>query len=348
MIYKPQHTKNKMFSIAIIGVTGLVGKKLLQLLEKSKIKDFKLHLFASSKSKGKKIFFRKNVYEIQEVYENSFKGIDLAFFCAGANISKKFVQYAKAANTTVIDSSSAFRCMEDIPLVIPEINSHAITEKSSIISSPNCTTTILLMPIYLLHRKFRIRRIVTSTYQAASGGGVKLINKLLKETKEALENPNKLHHGFFYGFNLFLHETAYNPFHYSEEEAKMIFETRKILEDPKILVSATCVRVPVLRAHSIAANIEFYNDFTLEEVYNIIKTTPKVRIIEDFKNRRFATPMDATGSFDTLCSRIRKDPFQPRTIEMWIVGDQLLKGAALNALQLAEIVIKQKRGLLCS
>ena len=337
-----------MFSIAIVGATGLVGHKLIKLLEKSKLKDFQLHLFASAKSKGQKMNFRKNEIEIKELNEKSFEGIDLAFFCAGSTISKKFIQYAKEAKTTVIDSSSAFRCLDDVPLVIPEINAHTITEKTSLIASPNCTTTILMMPLFELHRKFRIRRIVAATYQAASGGGIKLINKLLKETKEAIQNPNKIHHGFYYGFNLYLHETAQNPFRYSEEEAKMIFETRKILEDSEILVSATCVRVPVLRAHSIAANIEFHNDFTLEEIYEIVKKTPSVRILEDFPNRRFATPIDATGSFDTLCSRLRKDPFQPRTLDIWIVGDQLLKGAALNALQIAEIVINQKRGALCS
>lgn len=337
-----------MFSLAIIGATGLVGRKLLDLLEKSNLKNIHLHLFASAKSKGKKIKFRKNILEVKELDETSFHKIDLAFFCAGSLIAKKFLPHAKKAKTIVIDSSSAFRCQKEVPLIIPEINSHMITEKTSLIASPNCSTTILLLPLFLLHKKFRIRRIVAATYQAASGGGINLINKLLNDTKKILLNPNQIQTPLSYGFNLYLHDTKQNDLRYSEEEAKMLFETRKILEDPEILVSATCVRVPVLRAHSIAANVEFHKDFTLDEIYSILKTTPGIRIMEDFTKKRFATPLDATDSFNVFCSRIRKDFSQARTLDLWIVGDQLLKGAALNALQIAEIIINKKRNILCS
>ncbi len=314
-----------MKTVAVIGASGAVGSEIVRLLIERKFPYKTLRLFASSGG--------KTVHSIPVEPLKSLDGVDLAFFAAGSSVSKEWIPKAKCL---CIDSSSAFRTSH--PLIIPEINPHAI--QGNLLTSPNCAATILLMPLFRLHRLFKVKRIVTATYQAASGAGARLLKELQEETRALLElrpYPHTL--PFPYAFNLYPHNSSLHPSGYVEEELKMLYETRKILEDDSIQVSATCVRVPVLRAHSLSANVEFQKPFTLDAVYEILQTVPGLKIFEDRDANRFATPVDATGKNEVFCGRFRIDPSQPNTLEFWAVGDQLLKGAALNAVQIAEEIV---------
>lgn len=310
---------NKKKTVAIIGASGAVGSELIHLLKARNFPYKSLRLFAS------------HARDAFEKLEN-LDGIDLAFFAAGSKVSKEWIPKAKCR---CIDLSSAFR--KSHPLIIPEINPDAI--EGPIITSPNCAATILLMPLFPLHKLFQVKRIVVATYQAASGGGAFLMNRLLNETQSYLSSKNKIDlpsKEIPYAFNLFLHNSPLQENGYSEEEVKMVDETRKILSDHSIQMSATCVRVPVLRAHSISVNVEFKTPFTLEKVYETLKKTAGIQVFEDRNLNRFPTPLDAQGKNEIFCGRFRIDPSQPNTLEFWAVGDQLLKGAALNAVQIAE------------
>ncbi|NGX34407.1 MAG: Aspartate-semialdehyde dehydrogenase [Candidatus Anoxychlamydiales bacterium] len=335
------------YNIAIVGSTGIVGKELLKLLETSNIKIKNLKLFASQKSVGKKLVFRKNNHIIQSLNLQSLKNLDFIFFAAGSKISKKYIPKLKNSKTYVIDLSSAFRNKKDIPLIIPEINSKILDlkttdlKKSNIIASPNCTTTIMLMALHNLHKTFKIKRIVAATYQAASGGGKKLMDQLINDTKNHL-NPEKISEDNLYGFNLFLHESESNEKKYSQEEMKMILETQKILDDKNIKITSTCVRVPVLRAHSIALNVEFEKKFSITEIYEILEKTKNVKIFEDFKKNKFITPQMASFQKEVFVSRIRQDISNPKAIDLWVCADQLLKGASLNAFQILQSLLKIK------
>lgn len=316
--------EKKKKTVAVIGATGAVGQEIVRLLLERRFQA-KIRCFASKKSVG------KIVHSIAVEELKHLSGIDLAFFCAGSAVSKEWIPKAKCI---CIDSSSAFR--EFAPLIIPEINAHAM--KGRLIASPNCATTILLMPLFPLHRLFNVKRVVVATYQAASGAGARLLHELQRETSAYLESrPYKCTLPFPYAFNLYPHNSPLQPSGYVEEELKMLHETRKILEDDTIQVSATCVRVPVLRAHSIAVNVEFRKPFSLDAVYQALKNVPGLIVFEEREKNRFATPVDATGKHDVFCGRFRIDPSQPNTLEFWVVGDQLLKGAALNAVQIAEL-----------
>jgi aspartate-semialdehyde dehydrogenase len=324
------------YNIAIVGATGLVGFELIKLLENSNISINTLKLFASTKSINKKITFRNNTYLIQSLKIESLKNIDFVFFAAGAKISKKFIPQLKKLDIFCIDLSSAYRMEKNAFLVIPEINGNLLNKQTKLIASPNCTTTIMLMALCNLHKKLTIKKIITSTYQAASGGGKKLIDKLIKDTKNSILNKENINS---YGFNLFLHESPLNENKYSSEEIKIINETHKILDYSKIKINVTCVRVPVIRAHSLAVNVEFEKKFSLSDIYEIIKQAKNVKIFEDYQNNRFATPKDASYKKEILISRIRKDISNPSAIDIWICGDQLLKGAAFNAFQILEKLI---------
>ncbi len=324
-------------AIGIIGATGAVGREIISLLEFRNFPVKELRLFASPRSQGLSIPFLDQTLPIEPLSEKNLQGLDIAFFCAGSSISKQWIPLALQSNCFVIDSSSTFRQAPQIPLVIPEINGHMIQKTHRLIASPNCATTILLMPLFSLHRAFQAKRIVVSTYQAASGAGAHLLQELKQETKAYLENAPYTHHlPFPYAFNLYPHNSPLHPDGYVEEEQKMAHETQKILEDETIQLTATCVRVPVLRAHSLSANVEFKQPFTLDEIYQLLASVPGLALFEDRAANRFATPRDASGKNDIFCGRFRKDPTQPNTLEFWAVGDQLLKGAALNAVQIAE------------
>ncbi len=305
--------------IAILGATGLVGLQLIKVLERRNFPVSELRLFASQDSIGKPLLFHKRLMNIQPV---DFSNIDIAFFATDGTSSKKYYPAAKEAGCVVIDKSSAFRMDPLVPLVIPEINGHEIAKHRGIIASPNCTTSLLALPLFPLHTAFQIKRIVVATYQAASGGGKKQLQKLLQDAKEST-------------LDLFPHDSALTPNGYVEEEVKMKEEAQKIMR-ATFALSATCVRVPVIRAHSLAINVEFHLPFTLDKVYEILHQSPGITVYEDRVNNRFATPLFASEKEEVFCGRLRCDASHANTLEMWVVGDQLLKGAALNAVQIAE------------
>jgi len=308
----------------VIGASGAVGKEIVRLLIERRFPFKKLLLFGSSQSAGKRIFSRP----VKELA--TLEGVDLAFFAAGNEISKEWIPKAEC---TCIDSSSVFR--KTFPLIIPEINAHAM--QGNRFASPNCVATLLLMPLFPLHQKLRAKRIILSTYQAASGAGYPMMKHLENETKACLKKrafPPLL--PFPYAFNLFPHNSELDHSGYVDEEIKIREETQIILEDNKLQISATCVRVPVLRAHSLSVNVEFAKPFSLPDIYHILSSQPGLQIFENRGKNRFPTPWDATGKEDVYCGRFRLDPTRKNTLEFWVVGDQLLKGAALNAVQIAE------------
>lgn len=325
-------------NLAIVGATGAVGQEILAVLERKNLPLQSLRCFASQRSAGKTVEFRGKPIVIEELTEESFKGIDYAIFSAGKKVSFAFAPIAVRQGAIVIDNSSAYRLEPDVPLVIPEINAHALKTHKGIIASPNCSATIMLMALAPLHRHTPIKRIVAATYQAASGGGAQVMEELEAETRARVlgQTYQRKVVPHPYAFNLFTHNSPLLDNGYVEEEMKMLQETQKILESDAIKVSATCVRVPILRAHSEALNVEFTGPMTKETAYALLKKAKGLVILEDRKNNRFPMPLDASGQDDVLCGRIREDLSQPNTLEMWVVGDQLLKGAALNAVQILE------------
>jgi aspartate-semialdehyde dehydrogenase len=327
-----------METIAVVGATGAVGAQIVRLLEERAFPIKQLRLFASCRSIGKTVAFRGENIPLECLSERHLKeGFSLAFFAAGSTVSKEWIPKAVAANILCIDSSSAFRMDKEVPLVIPEINPEALLRHRGVIASPNCAATILLLPLAPLHRLFGAKRVVLSTYQAASGGGAMLLSHLEEETRAVLANTSfETSFPFPYAFNLYPHNSMLHPSGYVEEEIKILEESRKILNHPSLALSATCVRVPVLRAHSLAANVEFVRPFTLPDVYKAVEGMAGLRLFESRGENRFPTPADATGLSEVLCGRFRIDKSQPKTLEFWAVGDQLLKGAALNAVQIAE------------
>jgi len=337
------------YRVAIAGATGAVGVEFLRCLEERNFPISELRLLASVRSRGKTMPFRGREVVVEELTENSFHDIDVAFFSAGGSISKQFGPLAAKAGAVVVDNSSAFRMDPSVPLVIPEINPEALARHNGIIANPNCSTIIGIVPLWPIHRKNRIRRLIASTYQAASGGGAAAMEELRESTRAHLENREYrntvLPHP--YAFNLFSHNSKVDPeTGYNEEETKMIRETRKIFADPDIRISATCVRVPVLRAHSESLTFECERPITPAEVREILRTAPGVKLVDDPEKNYFPMPKDASGQGDVLVGRIRQDLSDPsgHSISMFVAGDQLLKGAALNAVQIAEVMVQ--RGLL--
>jgi aspartate-semialdehyde dehydrogenase len=340
---------NETYRVAIAGATGAVGVEFLRLLEERHFPISELRLLASARSAGKPVRFAGRDVKVEELTENSFKDIDIAFFSAGGSISKKYAPLAAKAGAVVVDNSSAFRMDPKVPLVIPEINPEAIAGHDGIIANPNCSTIIAIVPLWPIHRKNRIRRLIAATYQAASGAGAAAMEELRESTRAHLEDREYantvLPHP--YAFNLFSHNSKIDPATgYNEEETKMVQETKKIFGDAEIRISATCVRVPVLRAHSEALTIECERPITPAEVREILATAPGVKLIDDPVKNYFPMPKDASGQGDVLVGRIRQDTSDPsgRSIAMFVAGDQLLKGAALNAVQIAEVMVA--KGLL--
>ncbi len=337
---------SEQYRVAIAGATGAVGVEFLECLEKRDFPISELRLLASARSKGKTMPFRGRDVVVEELTEHSFDNIDVAFFSAGGSISKKFGPIAAKAGAVVVDNSSAFRMDPSVPLVIPEINPEAAAQHHGIIANPNCSTIIAIVPLWPIHKKNRIRRIIASTYQAASGAGAAAMEELRESTRAHLENRDfqntVLPHP--YAFNLFSHNSKIDPATgYNEEETKMSVETRKIFNDPDIRISATCVRVPVLRAHSEALTIECERPITPAEVRQILSTAPGVKLVDDPEKNYFPMPKDASGQGDVLVGRIRQDSSDPsgKSICMFVAGDQLLKGAALNAVQIAEAMVER-------
>jgi aspartate-semialdehyde dehydrogenase len=329
--------------VAIAGVTGAVGAEFIATMDRRGFPVRKLKALASARSAGKTLSFRGETIVIEELTERSFEGVDIALFSAGGGTSRKFSPSAVRAGAVVIDNSSAFRMDPNVPLVIPEINGNRIREHKGIIAVPNCSAITALMPLWPIHRVNRIKRVIISTYQAASGGGAAAMQELVESTRASLNGqafgPTVLPHP--YAFNLFSHNTPIDPeTGYNEEESKVIKETRKIFEDDRIAVGVTCVRVPVLRAHSEAITFECENPISENDVRAILSRAPGVRIVDDRVRNYFPMPIDASGQDDVLVGRIRRDlsDASGHSIAMFVSADQLLKGAALNAIQIAELL----------
>jgi aspartate-semialdehyde dehydrogenase len=333
--------KNK--NVAIVGATGAVGREFVGCIENRGIALASLKLLASARSAGKTQNFRGQELVVEELTENSFVGVDIALFSAGSGISKQYAPLAVKAGAVVVDNSSAFRADAAVPLVIPEINARRIKDHKGIIANPNCAAITTMVPLWPVHRVNPVRRLIVSTYQAASGGGAALMEELELSTRAYLDGksyePKVIKQP--YAFNLFSHNTAIDmATGYNDEESKVIKETKKIFEDDRIAVSATCIRVPVLRAHCVSMTFECERPITPAEVKALLATAPGVRLVDDWANNYFPMPKDASGQGDVLAGRIRKDLSDPsgKSISMFVAADQLLKGAALNAVQIAELL----------
>jgi aspartate-semialdehyde dehydrogenase len=329
--------------VAIAGVTGAVGAEFIATMDRRGFPVGRLKALASARSAGKTIGFRGQAITVEELTENSFEGVDIALFSAGGGISRKFAPAAVKAGAVVIDNSSAFRMDPGVPLVIPEINAGRIRDHKGIIAVPNCSAITALVPLWPIHQRNRIKRLIISTYQAASGAGAAAMEELVESTRANLDGraypPSVFPHSC--AFNLFSHNTAIDPeTGYNDEETKVIRETRKIFQDDRIAIGVTCVRVPVLRAHSEAITFECENPITEGEVRAILSKAPGVRIVDDRVRNHFPMPVDASGQDDVLVGRIRQDLSDPagHSISMFVAADQLLKGAALNAIQIAELL----------
>ena len=326
--------------IAIVGATGNVGRKILEVLEKKELSFDNLHLVASSKSAGKKIIFKGKEYEILNLENFDFSKVKIAFFSAGGKISEKFAEKA-AKNCLVIDNSSYYRMDPDVPLIVPQVNSEENkNKKKNIVSNPNCSTAQLVIALKPLHDLFIIKRIVVSTYQSVSGGGKAPMDELIDQTKLVL-NKQKIKSKNFtkqIAFNVIPHIDVFSDDGYTKEELKMTNETKKIL-DSKIDLTATCVRIPVSVSHSESVNIEFEKSFTLDEVRKALDSFEGCKVIDERTDGGYSTPIEAEGKDETFISRIREDKTIKNGLNLWIVSDNLLRGAALNAVEIAETLI---------
>jgi len=334
--------------VAIVGATGAVGQEFLNVLAERDFPIASLKLLASARSAGKTMAFKGNDYTIEELTEDSFKGINLALFSAGGSISKKFAPIASAAGATVVDNSSAFRMTDGVPLIVPEVNPEDMKGiqlgKGGIIANPNCSTIIALVAVTPLHRAVGVKRMVVSTYQAASGAGAAAMAELELQTREVLDGKTPTCKIFSqqYAFNLFSHNTDIGENGYNTEEMKLVKETHKMWHTDKVKISATCVRVPVMRAHAESITLEFEKPLTEQQARDILSKAAGVSIIDDRKANRFPTPLDASGKDDVYVGRIRHDISGDgdKSLSLFICGDQIRKGAALNAVQIAELLLK--------
>lgn len=325
--------------VAIMGATGAVGAELLSILAERKFPISELRLLASKRSAGSKLEFGGVQHVVEELTHGSFDGIDLVLASAGGSISAEFAPSAVKAGAVVVDNTSKFRMTEGVPLVVPEINANRIQDHRGIIANPNCSTIIMALPVHPLHKAFGVRRVHAATYQAASGAGARAMEELRQETAAVLEGRSfertVIPHP--YAFNVFPHNAPWVPeYGYNEEELKMVKETSKIFETDSVKVHATCVRVPVLRAHSEALNVQFERDVSVEEAMEVLRTAAGVQILGNPSENRWPMPLDVSGKDPVLVGRMRKDRSQPNTLDFWVVGDQIRKGAALNAVQIAE------------
>ncbi len=327
-------------TVAIAGVTGAVGREFIKILEQRDFPAKSMKMLASSRSVGKTVNFKGKEYPVEELTENSFAGIDIALFSAGGARSKQFAPAAVKAGAVVVDNSSAFRMDPQVPLVIPEINPEAIKRHKGIIANPNCSTIIANVPVWPLHKANPIKRMIVSTYQAVSGAGQAGMSELADQTREILDGKEPTCNKFKYqiAFNIFSHDSDIGPNGYNTEEMKMVYETRKIFDCPEIAITCTCIRVPVMRCHCESINLEFKDSITPDEVRKLLEHAPGVLLIDDTANNRFPMPLDGTDKDDVYVGRIRQDESVSgnKAINIWVCGDQIRKGAALNAVQIAE------------
>jgi len=328
-------------NIAIVGATGNVGRKVLEVLEQKKLPIEELYLVASKRSAGQKVRFNGKEHEVFNLETFDFSKVKITFFAAGGKISENYVEKA-AKHSTVIDNSSFFRMDPDVPLIVPQVNSEAIKDmKKNIIANPNCSTTQLVIVLKPLHDLFKIERVVVSTYQSVSGGGKALMDELIEQTKLFLDNKKIKSKNFTkqIAFNAIPHIDVFANDGYTKEELKMTNETKKII-DEKIELTATCVRIPVLVSHAESVNIQFEKPFSLEKVREALSKADGCEVYDSREDGGYSTPFEAEGKNETYISRIREDKTNKNSINLWIVSDNLLRGAALNSVEIAEILIK--------
>ena len=338
---------NRPLRVAVLGATGAVGQELLQLLDERRFPVAELIPLASPRSAGQSLNWNDQALTIRAVETSAFEGVDLVLASAGGPTSKHWGPLAAAAGAVVIDNSSAFRMDPAVPLVVPEVNPEAAFQHRGIIANPNCTTILLSLALAPLNARRPIKRVVVSTYQSASGAGARAMQELRSLSRTVLDGGEPISEVLPHSlaFNLFLHNSPLQPNGYCEEELKMLHETRKIMGLPELRLSATCVRVPVLRAHSEAVNIEFHEPFAVEEARALLAEAAGIELRDDFAANRFPMPTDVTGRDPVAVGRIRQDLSEPNALELWLCGDQIRKGAALNAIQIAELLIEAPPGM---
>ncbi|MDQ3622353.1 MAG: aspartate-semialdehyde dehydrogenase [Verrucomicrobiota bacterium] len=326
--------------VAIVGATGAVGVEMMKTLEKRKFPMGKLTLLASARSAGKKVAFAGEEVAVQELREDSFGGVDVALFSAGGSISRQYAPFAVQAGAVVVDNSSAFRMDPDVPLVIPEINGKDIKKNRGIIANPNCTTAITLMALYPLHQEFRVKRIFAASYQAVSGTGAQAIEELRAQfaALAAGQPIEKKVYPHQIACNVLPHVDSFLESGYTKEEMKMQNEGRRIMHHPTFKASVTCVRVPVFRAHSVAVHAEFEKPVALDRAREVLGKAAGLDVVDDPANARYPVPLDCAGRDNCQIGRLRYDCALDNGLAFWVVGDQLLKGAALNAVQIAELI----------
>ncbi|WP_031293147.1 aspartate-semialdehyde dehydrogenase [Leptolyngbya sp. Heron Island J] len=332
------------YRVAIMGATGAVGTELLELLEKRSFPVKELSLLASHRSAGKELIFRGQPLKVKAISDANFADIDLVLASAGGSVSKEWAPKAAAAGAVVIDNSSAFRMESSVPLVVPEVNPAAALGHQGIIANPNCTTILMSVALWPLHQYQPIERIVVATYQSASGAGARAMEEVKQQAQAILQGQEPPTEAFPYplAFNLFPHNSPLNEMGYCQEEMKMVNETRKIFGVSDLRISATCVRVPVLRAHSEAINVEFQQPLAVEKALTLLQTAPGVKVVENWQTNYFPMPIEASGEDDVLVGRVRRDLSNENGLELWLSGDQIRKGAALNAVQIAELLVSKQ------
>ncbi len=334
----------KKFNLAVVGVTGMVGRTFIKVLEEKNLPIDNFYVFASARSKGQKIMFKDKEYIVEELTETSFdRGIDIALFSAGGDISQKFAPIAAKCGCVVIDNSSAWRMNDEVPLVVPEVNPEDINLNKGIIANPNCSTIQAMVALKPLHDKYKIKRIVYSTYQAVSGAGMAGHTDLEEGLKG--NSPKKFPHSI--ANNCLPHIDVFTETGYTKEEIKMINETRKILHSPNMKITATAVRVPVFNSHSESINVEFENPFELEELIEILKNSKGIILKNNSQQNEYPLATEATGHDEVFVGRIRRDESVENGVNLWVVADNIRKGAASNAVQIAEVLIQNlnERGI---
>ena len=330
----------KNYHVAIVGATGAVGIELLRVMERRDFPVADLRLLASPRSAGKTLTFRERDFPVAALDENSFAGIDLAFFSAGSGTSKQFASIAQRAGAVVIDNSSAFRMDADVPLIIPEINPEDVRAHRGIIANPNCTTVVALMALYPLHRAFGLRRVFAASYQAVSGSGARAIAELKQQIEANVRGEEAVAEVYPHpiAFNVLPHVDSFLENSYTKEEMKLQYEGRKMMHLPDFRASVTCVRVPVYRAHSIAMSAEFERTVSVDAARDVLARAPGLDLIDDPAANQYPMPLDAAGKDNCQAGRLRLDCALENGLALWVAGDQLLKGAALNAVQIAELL----------
>ena len=334
---------NRPLNVAVLGSSGAVGQELLLLLEERRFPVGQLKLLASARSAGQTQSWTGRTFTVEEASAQSFEGVDLVLASAGGSVSKQWRESITASGAVMVDNSNAFRMEEGVPLVVPEVNPDAAFAHQGVIANPNCTTILLTLALAPLAAKRALRRVVVSTYQSASGAGARAMEELKNLSQTVLDGgtPKGEVLPYSLAFNLFLHNSPLQDNSYCEEEMKMVNETRKIMGLPDLRLTATCVRVPVLRAHSEAVNVEFESPFPVDEARELLSAAPGIELIDDPDSNRFPMPTDVTGRDPVAIGRIRQDISDVNALELWLCGDQIRKGAALNAVQIAELLIQK-------